>query len=329
MDNVPCVRIIILSGLSGSGKSVALHMLEDLGFYCIDNIPAAMLKPFISYTVRASESSYERTAIGLDARNTAAEIATVPTLIDELRRSGIQCEVIFLIAGEEELLRRFAETRRKHPMSHNNIDLRAAMAMERKLLDPIVSAADLVIDTSRMGVHALREIIHQRVEQRSEARLSLSFESFGFKHGIPGDADFVFDARSLPNPYWEPGLRTLTGRDPEVIRFLEAQTNVATLIADIARFIDGRIPEYKASNRGFLTVAVGCTGGQHRSVYIVDKLSALFSARYAHVTARHGSLPGPLVVPVAGAPAAGAPAGVMSPVRPPERSSPVASSPHS
>jgi RNase adapter protein RapZ len=287
------VRIIILSGLSGSGKSVALHMLEDLGFYCIDNIPAAMLKPFISYTVRAPESMYERTAIGLDARNTAAEIATVPQLIDELRRSGIQCEVIFLVSGEEELLRRFAETRRKHPLSRNNVDLREAMALERALLDPIINAADLVIDTSRMGVHSLRDIIHHRVEQRAVGRLSLSFESFGFKHGIPGDADFVFDARSLPNPYWERGLRNLTGRDPEVIHFLESQTNVATLIQDISRFLDGRIPEYQASNRGYLTAAVGCTGGQHRSVYIVDRLAALFAERFARVTVRHGSLPGP------------------------------------
>src|SRR5579862_9704152 len=241
-------------------------MLEDLGFYCIDNIPAALLKPFISYTVRSPESTYERTAIGLDARNTAAEIATVPQLIDELRRSGIQCEVIFLIANDEELLRRFAETRRKHPMSRNNVDLREAMALERTLLDPIIYAADLVIDTSRMGVHALRDIIHQRVEQRAAGRLSITFESFGYKDGIPGDADFVFDARALPNPYWEPGLRNLTGRDAEVRRFLETHTNVAKLLGDIAQFIRNRVPEYRASNRGYLTVAVGCTGGQHRSV---------------------------------------------------------------
>jgi UPF0042 nucleotide-binding protein len=216
----------------------------------------------------------------------------VPKLIDELRRSGIQCEVVFLIASDEELLRRFAETRRKHPMSRNNIDLREAMALERQLLEPIVYTADLVIDTSKMGVHALRDIIHKRVEQRSVGRLSLTFESFGFKFGLPGDADFVFDARSLPNPYWEPGLRNLTGRDPEVIRFLEANTNVATLIADIERFIRARIPEYQASNRGYLTVAVGCTGGQHRSVYIIDRLAELFAGDFANVTARHSGLPG-------------------------------------
>ncbi|HET7757415.1 MAG TPA: RNase adapter RapZ [Steroidobacteraceae bacterium] len=286
------MRIIILSGLSGSGKSVALHVLEDLGFYCIDNIPAALLKPFISYTVRSPEPTYARTAIGLDARNTTAEIASVPQLIDELKRSGLQLEVIFLIAAEEELLRRFAETRRRHPLAGSDVGLREAMALERQLLEPVVSAADLVIDTSRMGVHALREIMHKRVEQRDAGRLSITFESFGFKQGIPGDADFVFDARALPNPYWEPGLRNLTGRDPEVIRFLETNTDVATLIADIARFVRARVPEYHASNRGYLTVAVGCTGGQHRSVYIVERLAEDFAAEFANVTARHSGLPG-------------------------------------
>ena len=286
------MRIVILSGLSGSGKSVALHMLEDLGFYCIDNIPAALLKPFISYTVRSPESTYERTAIGLDARNTAAEIASVPQLIDELKRSGLQVEVIFLIAGEEELLRRFAETRRRHPLSRSDLALREAMALERSLLEPVVSAADLVIDTSRMGVHALRDIIHQRVEQRAAGRLSITFESFGYKDGIPGDADFVFDARALPNPYWEPGLRNLTGRDAEVVRFLENHTHVTRLISDIAGFVRARVPEFQASNRGYLTVAVGCTGGQHRSVYIVDRLAEDFAAEFPTVTARHSGLPG-------------------------------------
>ena len=284
------MRIIVVSGLSGSGKSVALHMLEDLGFYCIDNLPAALLKPFISHTVRSAEPAYARSAIGLDARNTAHEIATVPELLSELERGGIDCEVLFLIANDEELLRRFAETRRKHPMSRHDVDLRAAMAMERQLLEPIVYAADLVIDTSRLGVHALRDLIKVRIGEPHAGRLSLTFESFGFKHGIPGDADFVFDARSLPNPYWEPALRGLTGRDTEVIRFLEGQTEVATLVADISRFIRARIPEYVASNRGYLTVAIGCTGGQHRSVYIVEKLVAQFAEEFPTVTARHTSL---------------------------------------
>jgi UPF0042 nucleotide-binding protein len=265
-------------------------MLEDLGVYCIDNIPAALLKPFISYAIRSPEGTYERTAVGLDARNTQAEIATVPQLISELRRAGLQCEVIFLIASETELLRRFAETRRKHPMSGDSVDLREAMARERTLLEPIVSAADVVIDTSKMGVHMLRDVIAQRVDVRSARQLSITFESFGFKHGIPGDADFVFDARTLPNPYWEPSLRPLTGRDAAVISFLESHTNVAVLIADIAQFVRARIPEYQSSNRGYLTVAVGCTGGQHRSVYIVDRLVETFARELPNVTGRHSTL---------------------------------------
>jgi UPF0042 nucleotide-binding protein len=166
------------------------------------------------------------------------------------------------------------------------------MAIERELLEPIASIADLLIDTSRLSVHALRDIIHQRIEQRTPGRLSITFESFGFKRGIPGDADFVFDARALPNPYWEPGLRNLTGRDPEVIRFLETHTHVKALVKDIAHFVRNRIPEYQASNRGYLTVAVGCTGGQHRSVYIVDRLAEQFAHEFNDVTARHSGLPG-------------------------------------
>ncbi len=284
------MRVIVVSGLSGSGKSVALHLLEDLGFYCIDNLPAALLKPFIAHTVRSAESPYARSAIGLDARNTASEISTVPQLIDELKRSGIDCEVLYLVASDEELLRRFAETRRKHPMSRERVGLREAIDTERRLLEPIAYAADMIIDTSRMGVHELRQVVRLRVEQRAVGRLSITFESFGFKHGIPGDADFVFDARSLPNPYWEPTLRSLTGHDPAVIRYLESHSSVARLVDDIDQFIEARVPEYQASSRGYLTVTVGCTGGQHRSVYIVDRLAARFSERHRQVAARHCAL---------------------------------------
>ncbi len=284
------MRVVVVSGLSGSGKSVALHMLEDLGFYCIDNIPAALLTPLISHTVRSADATYERIAVGLDARNTAAEIATVPKLLQELKKSGIHCEVLFLTASEAELLRRFAETRRKHPMSRSGVGLREAIAMERDLLEPIMYAADQVIDTSRMGVHALRDVVLKSAEARVTPRLSITFESFGFKHGIPGDADFVFDARSLPNPYWEPLLRPLTGLDAEVIRFLESEPAVAKLIDDIAGFIEARIPEHTAANRRYLTVAIGCTGGQHRSVYVANRLMERFAAHHPHVTARHNEL---------------------------------------
>ena len=222
------MRLIFLSGLSGSGKSVALHMLEDLDFYCIDNIPAALLQSFISHTVRSGAAIYKRTAIGIDARNPDADIATVPMLLDELKRSGIQCELLFLVASDEELLRRYAETRRKHPLSRQGESLLDAIALERTLLEPVVNAADLVIDTSHMGVHELRELVNRRVEKRRRDRMSVLLESFGFKNGIPGDADFVFDARSLPNPYWEPSLRALTGRDAPVLPWAPRSTLTTT-----------------------------------------------------------------------------------------------------
>jgi len=277
--------------MSGAGKSIALHMLEDLGYYCIDNMPAALLKPFIAHTVRSAETSYQHTAIGLDARNTRQEVATVPGLLDELKRSGIQCELVYLVASDEELLRRYAETRRKHPLSSDQRGLPEAIQLERELLEPIANAADRIIDTTRLSLHDLRHLVHRTVGHEADGPLTITFESFGFKHGIPGDADFVFDARTLPNPYWEPTLRHLTGRDPAVIEFLTRHGAVQQLIDDIERFITGRIPEYQATSRGYLTVAVGCTGGRHRSVYIVEQLLTRFTSRFPQAIARHNGLP--------------------------------------
>ena len=284
------MQLIILSGLSGAGKSVALHMLEDLGYYCIDNMPAALLKSFIAHSVRSSAKIYARTAISLDARNSEGEIASVPKLIDELRRSGIDCEVLFLIAGEAELLRRFAETRRMHPLGRQGESLREAIASERRLLEPIAACADQVLDTSHLGVHQLREQIQRRIDPRSAERLSLQLESFGFKHGIPGDADFVFDARSLPNPYWESTLRPLTGRDAPVVKFLDEQPAVREFIDDVAKFMLARLPSYRTSARRYLTVAIGCTGGQHRSVHIVERLAEIFGRTLPEVRVRHSAL---------------------------------------
>ena len=292
------MRLVILSGLSGAGKSTALHMLEDLGYYCIDNIPAALLTPFIAHTVRGRQPAYARTAIGLDARNTPEEIATVPTLVDELKRSGIDCQVVFLVAGDEQLLRRFAETRRAHPLSRSGESLREAIDAERKLLEPVLNNADLVIDTSRMGMHDLRELVCRRVEGQLAGRLSILCESFGYKHGIPGDADFVFDARTLPNPYWESSLRVLTGLDAPVQQYLAAQPAVASYIEDVVRFMGTRIPDYQASARRYLTVAVGCTGGQHRSVYIAERLAERFATQHAEVRVRHAGLAGDAARPV-------------------------------
>jgi UPF0042 nucleotide-binding protein len=199
--------------------------------------------------------------------------------------------VLFLIANDEELLRRFAETRRAHPLSRQGESLREAIASERALLEPVLNNADLVIDTSRMGVHELRDLIYRRVDMHSQDRLSILFQSFGFKYGIPGDADFVFDARSLPNPYWDNSLRAYTGRDPPVERFLGAQPSVLGFINDVAAFMTARIPEYRASARRYLTVAIGCTGGQHRSVYIVERLAEIFAHTLPEVRVRHSGLP--------------------------------------
>jgi RNase adapter protein RapZ len=284
------MRLIIVSGLSGSGKSVALHMLEDLDFYCVDNIPAALLTPLISHNVRGPKEIYARTAVGLDARNRPSEIATVPATVADLRRSNISCDVLFLHANEDVLLKRYAETRRKHPLVTSGVGLREAITAERKLLEPITLTADLIIDTSNMGVHALRELVRDRIEQRRGDRLSLMFESFGYKHGIPGDADFVFDVRSLPNPYWEQPLRGLTGRDEAVVRYLENYPSVHTMLQDIVAFLEKRLVEFGLANRSYLTIAVGCTGGQHRSVYIADRLAEHFRKLYPEVLARHHSL---------------------------------------
>ncbi|HKQ81987.1 MAG TPA: RNase adapter RapZ [Steroidobacteraceae bacterium] len=281
------MRLVIVSGLSGSGKSVALHMLEDLGYYCVDNIPAGLLPMFISHTVRSRESVYAYTAIGMDARNQPSEIASVPELVGQLRRSGLACDVIFLRADEDALLKRYSETRRRHPLSRDGLSLAEAIQQERILLEPIIDSADLIIDTTGTSVHELRELVRVRVGARTEERLSILFESFAFRHGVPGDADFVFDVRSLPNPHWEPGLSQLTGRDAPVVAFLERHEAVTRMFEDIVRFLDQWIPQFVATNRSYLTIAIGCTGGQHRSVYLVERLTEYFAAKYPLVYARH------------------------------------------
>jgi UPF0042 nucleotide-binding protein len=283
-------RLVVVSGLSGSGKSVALNMLEDLGWYCIDNIPAGLVQALVSHSVRTDEPIYRRLAVGLDARNRPDDLASIPDLLDDLKRAGLRCEVLYLHAENEVLLRRYAETRRRHPLTGAGMSLADAIAEERRLLHPLIDSADLVIDTSRMSVHELRALIGQRVEP-DPGQLSILFESFGFKHGTPGDADFVFDTRTLPNPYWEPTLQQLTGKDSRVVAFLEASPRVHSMLEDLTRFLEGRLPDYESANRGYLTVAIGCTGGQHRSVYLVERLAAHFRKKYPQLLVRHNALP--------------------------------------
>jgi UPF0042 nucleotide-binding protein len=284
------MRLIVVSGLSGSGKSVALDMLEDLDFYCVDNMPAGLLPGFIAYTVRTSESSYRETAVGLDARNRPEDLAEVPQLVASLRKSGITCETLFLRADSETLLKRFSETRRRHPLSRQGVGLKEALEQEQRLLVPLANAADLTIDTSRLSVHELRELIRGRVVDRAQSGPSLLFQSFAYRHGVPDDADFVFDARALPNPYWDPALRDLTGRDEPVARFLGQQDEVNRFAEDIRDFIARWLPSLVRSNRSYLTIAVGCTGGRHRSVYLAERLAGHFRGSQGTALVRHRDL---------------------------------------
>ena len=284
------MRLVIVSGLSGSGKSVALNLLEDLDFYCIDNVPAALLGTIITELVATADSIYDNLAVGVDARNRSADLQSVPDLVRDLRNRGIHCEVIFLHAEDAILLKRYSETRRKHPLSDGGLSLADAIAKERELLGPIIDSAELVLDTTRTNVYELRDAIRERVGQRKEPELSILIESFGFKHGLPSDADFVFDLRCLPNPYWDIQLRQLTGMDRPVAEYLDNKSSVQSMYTDILAFLEKWIPQYVDFNRNYLTIALGCTGGQHRSVYLAEKLAAELKQKFDHVLTRHNEL---------------------------------------
>jgi UPF0042 nucleotide-binding protein len=284
-------RLIIISGLSGSGKSVALHVLEDLGYYCIDNMPAALLKSVVNEVMQQEEHPEVRVAVGVDARNREGDLKALPRLIDDLQRDDVTTELLFLQADDEVLLKRFSETRRRHPLAEPGTELRQAIELERNLLGPVINAADLIIDTTHTSVYELAEAIRDRVDRRSANTLSVLIESFGFKHGIPADADFVFDLRCLPNPYWETSLRSKTGLDTEVAEFLDQQPQFGQMYDDILQFLSRWIPQYVGFDRSYLTVAIGCTGGQHRSVYMAEKLTAALKKIHDPVLTRHKELP--------------------------------------
>lgn len=267
-----------------------MHALEDLDFYCVDNIPAGLLKSLIEHILERGDSVFDKVGVGLDARNRPDDIDRVPGLIRELKESGITCDLLFLQADDEVLMSRFSETRRKHPLSVEGASLREAIASERDLLGSIIYAADLLIDTSQTSAHELRERIRERAGERDEHRLSILIESFGYKHGLPADADFVFDVRCLPNPYWVPKLRRKSGKDPQVKEFLSAEPEVGKMIDDIAAFLSTWIARYQVFQRSYLTVAIGCTGGQHRSVYIADVLADRLSERYGPIQTLHHEL---------------------------------------
>lgn len=266
---------------------MALRALEDLGYYCIDNIPAALLKAAVDEVVA---SKTRLLAVGVDARNRAQDLKSLPEVLRELQGQGVNTEIIFLHSSDEILLKRYSESRRRHPLAKHGAELRAAINAEHEILTEIHNSADLIVDTSNTSIYELAEVIRERVDRREDNTLSVLIESFGFKHGIPADADFVFDMRCLPNPYWTLKLRGLTGLDNEVIEFLESHDDFLAMHRDILAFLDSWIPRFKDARRGYLTIAIGCTGGQHRSVCMAEKLAATLRDHNDIVRTRHNSL---------------------------------------
>ena len=282
------MRFIIISGRSGSGKSTALRALEDAGFNCIDNFPVALLPALVAETLEDPAQTANFYAVCIDARSQNLE--TFPDFIESLDRTRLASEIIFLDALTPTLVKRFSETRRRHPLTDEDTDLLQAIEAEKALLAGIRDLADLTVDTTVMRGSELVEVIREQVAADKSPGITLLFRSFGYKFGVPVDADLVFDIRCLPNPYWDESLRPFTGRDQPVADFLNAADSVQAMIDDIAGFLDRWIPCFQSDNRAYMTVAIGCTGGQHRSVYMVEKLRERFSGQFGSVLVRHREL---------------------------------------
>jgi len=285
------MKLVIVSGLSGSGKSIALRTLEDLGHYCIDNLPVFLLKDLAAGLSTTSDAFFADTAVGIDARNKEEDLHSLPGLIESSRAKGIDCRLVFLEADNETLIKRFSETRRKHPCTRSDRPLAEALLVERNMLEPIRRVADLRINTTHTNVHELRDLVRERMGGDTSPKTSILVQSFGFKHGMPQDVDFVFDVRCLPNPHWEAALRPLTGLDQQVVDFLEGCPDVLRMRDDLLAFFKRWIPAFETDGRSYLTIAVGCTGGQHRSVYMVESLRRHFEQCGHKVMVRHRELP--------------------------------------
>ncbi len=280
------MRLTIISGRSGSGKSTVLRYLEDSGYHCVDNLAASLL-PALTDRISSESDGIVNVAVSIDARNLSVDLSLVPGIVKQLKRQDIPVEVIFLDANGETLLKRFSESRRKHPLSSDRLGLREAIDKESELLEPIALLASLTIDTSSMSLQRLQDAISQRVIEKTEFGLALQFQSFGYKNGIPADADIVYDVRCLPNPYWETRLRSLNGLDAPVRTFLESFDIVQHMFSDICEYLQTWLPRFEENSRSYITVAVGCTGGQHRSVFLCEKLARHFEGKIANVQVRH------------------------------------------
>ncbi len=284
------MRLIIVSGRSGSGKSTALDVLEDNGFYCIDNLPAGLLPELAERALLHTELLQPQVAVSIDARNLPSQLKRFPELLDEVRSRHIQCDVIYLDADDETLLKRFSETRRRHPLTNDKRSLAEAIRDEEPLLAAIIDHADLKIDTTHLNLYQLRDTLKLRLLNQPEPGTAFLIESFGFKRGMPVDADLVFDVRCLPNPYWKAELRDYSGLDQPVIDYLSAQPDVDEMFQDIHGYLSKWLPRFAASNRAYVTVAIGCTGGHHRSVYLAERLGQALKAPLKNLQVRHRDL---------------------------------------
>lgn len=281
------MKLIVISGRSGSGKSTCLHVLEDIGYYCVDNLPASMLGTLTESVSNDLHPEFQEVAVSIDARNISEDLEKFPHIFENLDSNKIERQIIFLDADDNTLLKRFSETRRRHPLTSENLGLLEAIRKEKFLLAPIISLSNLTIDTSSLSLHQLRDIVKNRVTSKAGTGLSVQFQSFGFKHGVPVDADMVFDVRCLPNPYWVVQLRSLNGLDKEVADYLDSQHEVQDMYTDIKDFLTRWLPKFEANNRSYITIAIGCTGGQHRSVYLCEKLKLAFNSTSYNVQVRH------------------------------------------
>jgi len=284
------MKLIIISGLSGSGKSIALNVLEDLDYYCIDNLPIGLITVLSDQLLSDSRSVQSVVAVGIDSRNHPDGLKHFDKVLQNLKDRKIETEVIFLQADDATLIKRFSETRRKHPLSDHDTSLNEAIIKERDLLHNVTANADLIIDSTHTNIYQLRDLIKESVHSNKQENLSVTIESFGFKHGIPNNADFVFDVRCLPNPHWEPMLRAYTGKDKPVQDFLACHADVNKMYEDIRSFLEQWIPKFQEDNRSYITIAIGCTGGQHRSVYIAERLVAALSTDENNILIRHREL---------------------------------------
>ena len=276
------MELIIISGRSGSGKSVALRVVEDLGYYCVDNIPLNLLPSL----VRSVSDSYNKIAVSVDVRNLPKEQQQFNEIIEYLP-GFTKPTVFYLDSDDQTLIKRFSETRRLHPLSIDSLPLDLAIKKEKQLLDVLINRADYMIDTTDLSVHQLAESIREKILGKKDKQLIITFESFGFKHGIPKEADYVFDARFLPNPHWEPELKPLTGLDQPVKDYLASHSIVQKFTWQIQTFVQTWLPHLERNNRSYLTIAIGCTGGQHRSVYLAQTIAESFAMSHPNVKIRH------------------------------------------